>query len=46
MFTAKHSGVSNPSLNHSCRVFRFVKITFVDSSGFVLSEVFYDLDRI
>lgn len=28
-FTAKHSGVSNPSLNLSCRVFRWFKVTFV-----------------
>lgn len=29
MFMAKHSGVSNPSLGRSFRVFRWVKITFV-----------------
>ena len=28
-FTAKHSGVSNPSLFLSCHEFRYVKATFV-----------------
>lgn len=29
MFKAKHSGVSNPSLDLSCRVVESIKVTFV-----------------
>lgn len=38
---AKHSGVSNPSLGLSCRVFRCSKVTFV--VYFMVAGAFYGL---
>lgn len=41
MFTARHSGVSNPSLGPSCRVFGCAKVTFV--VDLIYTGAFYGL---
>jgi len=43
MFRAKHSGVSNPSLDLSYRAVRISKVTFV--VYFMLTVAFYGLVR-
>lgn len=41
---ARHSGVSNPSLGPSFRVFKDIKVTFV--VGLVVAIAFYSIDSI
>lgn len=43
-FRAKHSGVSNPSLGLSCRVFRYFKVTFV--LGLTVAAAFYSIAKV
>lgn len=43
-FIARHSGVSNPSLGLSCRVFRYSKVTFV--VYLMVAGAFYSLASI
>lgn len=43
-FRAKHSGVSNPSLGLSCRVFRCLKVTF--ALGLTVAVAFYSVAKV